>query len=326
MTVNSSALQKAVSGPQKIGGYSIDGEVLDSIKQAARATGVDFSYLMAKAAQESSFRPDIKASTSSATGLYQFLDSTWLWMVKEHGDKHGLAWASDQIQADGRGGFSVKDPGARQQILDLRKDPKSSALIGAEFAKVNKEHLERQLGRPAGPTEMYLAHFLGAGGATKFLQAVDRAANTNAADLMPQAAAANQSIFYDRDSGRPRTVADIYKLFQRSIEKKIETFGGLDGAVVASANEANRAAQAYATGAKSSGTAAASSMRSAGPGMGSGEATMGKLDGTPNVSLLFMLSLIEQDLKGPDSILGHGGDTNGETDAERQQRARKAYL
>lgn len=318
MAVNSSALQKAVTGPQKVGGYTIEANVLDSIQKASQTVGVDFGYMMAKAAQESSFRPDIKASTSSATGLYQFLDSTWLWMVKEHGDKHGLGWAADKITANGRGGFSINDPQARQQILDLRKDAKASALLGAEFAKVNKEHLERELGRPASSTDLYLAHFLGAGGATKFLKAVERAAGTPAADLMPQAAAANQSVFYDRESGKARSVADIYKLFQRSIEKKIESFGGVEGAVAATTKDTTRAVQAYAAGGKIN----AANFRAEGPGMGSGDMSQGKLDGTPNVSLLFMLSLIEQDLKGPGDILGD----QGETDAERQQRGRKAYF
>jgi len=57
-------------------------EVIGAIKHASQKTGVDFDYLVNQARTESSFRPDVKASTSSATGLYQFLDQTWLGTVK----------------------------------------------------------------------------------------------------------------------------------------------------------------------------------------------------------------------------------------------------
>src|SRR5215468_5907726 len=98
----------------KVGGYNIDNAVLTGIKNASKSTGVDFGYLMAQAAQESSFQADAKASTSSATGLYQFLDSTWLSMMRSHGAKHGFADLADRIQSDGRGGATVADPSVKK--------------------------------------------------------------------------------------------------------------------------------------------------------------------------------------------------------------------
>jgi len=121
------------SKSSKVGNYNIDHAVLSGIKSASKSTGVDFGYLMAQAAQESSFQADARASTSSATGLYQFLDSTWLSMMRTHGAKYGFADMADRIQPDGRGGFAVNDPSQKQKILDLRKDPNVSAVIGAEF-------------------------------------------------------------------------------------------------------------------------------------------------------------------------------------------------
>ena len=215
------------AGKTQSGGYAIDNEVLSGIRQASKKTGVDFGYLMAQAAQESGFQPAVKAATSSATGLYQFLDSTWLGMVRDAGSKHGLSDLAAKIGTDG----SVRDPDARRQILELRKDPKVSAVIGAEFALSNKDQLENALGRKVGASELYIAHFLGAGGATRFLKAVEKNANTPAVDLMPQAAAANRWVFYDRESGAPRSVGDIYKMFSRSIESKSNQFATLsDGA------------------------------------------------------------------------------------------------
>ena len=64
--------------------------VVNAIKTASAKTGVSFSYLMEKAAAESNFNPTVKAKTSSATGLFQFIESTWMDMIKQHGDKHGI--------------------------------------------------------------------------------------------------------------------------------------------------------------------------------------------------------------------------------------------
>ena len=51
--------------------------VQSAIARAATRTGVDFDYLLAQAKLESGLDPSAKAGTSSATGLYQFIDSTW---------------------------------------------------------------------------------------------------------------------------------------------------------------------------------------------------------------------------------------------------------
>src|SRR5579864_8285413 len=112
--------------------------VVSSIRQAARATSVDFGLLMAQAQQESGFRPDAKASGSTATGLYQFIESTWLSMVQRFGGQYGVGDLASQISTNAAGRPTVADPAARQQILALRTDPHLSAALGAEYAKLNK--------------------------------------------------------------------------------------------------------------------------------------------------------------------------------------------
>jgi soluble lytic murein transglycosylase-like protein len=57
--------------------------IAGAIKQAANTTGTSFEYLLATAKMESDFNPTAGASTSSAHGLYQFIDQTWLGTVKE---------------------------------------------------------------------------------------------------------------------------------------------------------------------------------------------------------------------------------------------------
>ena len=193
--------------------------VEQAIWQASQETGVDFAYLMEKAAVESSFQPDLKASTSSATGLYQFIDSTWLSAMKAHGAEHGLGQFADAIQRRADGGYSVPDPSVRRQILDLRKDPKVSAVLAAELTKDNKASLESKLGTPVGSTELYLAHFLGAAGAGKFLTAMRDNPLRAARDVVPEAAASNTPVFYDRRSGQPKTLAEVYERFAKKFNE-----------------------------------------------------------------------------------------------------------
>lgn len=201
--------------------------VEQAIRQASQETGVDFAYLMEKAAVESSFQPDLKASTSSATGLYQFIDSTWLSAMKAHGAEHGLGQYADAIQRRADGGLSVPDPAVRKQILDLRKDPKISAVLAAELTKDNKAALETKLGTPVGATELYLAHFLGAAGAGKFLSAMRDNPLKAARDVVPDAASSNTAVFYDRQSGQPKTLAQVYDRFASK-------FGESSGDIVSS--------------------------------------------------------------------------------------------
>jgi soluble lytic murein transglycosylase-like protein len=207
---------------------SVDPAIIGDIRRASRATNVDFGYLMAQAAQESSFQPEAKASTSSATGLFQFIDSTWLQAVKQFGGKYGLGALAAQIEVGSDGKPHVANSAVKQQILDLRKDPNVSAEIGAEFARQNKDEVERTLGRRANSTDLYLAHFLGAQGATEFVKKAETDSSTKAADLLPQAAAANKAVFYDTN-GDAKTVAQIYRSFADKIEHQISQYADATG-------------------------------------------------------------------------------------------------
>jgi hypothetical protein len=183
-----------------------------AIRQAALSTGMDFSYLLGQAKIESGFNPNARARTSSATGLYQFVQQTWLATVKQHGAEHGLGWAANAIEKGPNGRYRVTDPTLRQTILDLRKDPAASASMAAEFASDNRDYLQNRLGRQVEGVDLYLAHFLGAGGAAKFLSAQDADPTTAAASIVPAAARANRSVFYKSD-GTARTLAEVRDLF-----------------------------------------------------------------------------------------------------------------
>lgn len=205
-------------------GTSTGNRVTNAIAMASRRTGVDFSYLLGQAKIESSLNPTARASTSSATGLYQFIDQSWLAVIDKHGSEYGLGWAANAIQQSG-GRYYVADPDLRQQILDLRKHPETASVMAAEHAADNKAYLESKLGREAEPVDLYLAHFLGVGGASKFLSVHDRAPGATAASLFPSAARANRSIFYDKQ-GNARSFAEIRDRFASKLQKGVDSIGG----------------------------------------------------------------------------------------------------
>src|SRR5712692_6673199 len=91
--------------------------IAGAIKQAANTTGTSFEYMLATAKMESNFNPKASASTSSARGLYQFIDQTWLGTVKEAGAQLGYGKYADAITKSSSGSYSVSDPSARTAIL-----------------------------------------------------------------------------------------------------------------------------------------------------------------------------------------------------------------
>ena len=204
--------------------YKISKNVLAGIAHAAHKSGVDFGFLMAEAAQESNFDSHSAAKTSSAQGLFQMINQTWLGLVKNHGDAHGLSAQAAAIRQDDNGQYVVKDAATRQEILDLRKNPKIAAGLGADLVRDNQSQLQANLGRKVGPTELYLAHFLGSKAATQFLQRAEANRGQIAADLLPQAAAANPSVFYHQTTGKPLTLGQIYDRFQSAISDKMAVF------------------------------------------------------------------------------------------------------
>ena len=179
-----------------------------AIADASARTGVNFDYLMDQAQLESGMRPDARAQTSSATGLYQFTNQTWLATLKQHGPTHGLDWASSAITQNRSGGFTVADPAIRSRILGLRTHPETAAVMAAELASDNGDYLQSRIGGSPQDVDLYLAHFLGAKGAGDFLTAMQADPNQAAAPLFPFAAAANKSIFY-RPDGAPRSLTEI---------------------------------------------------------------------------------------------------------------------
>jgi hypothetical protein len=184
--------------------------VVDAIRYGAERTGTGFDYLVKTAQRESALDPNAKAKTSSASGLFQFVDQTWLGLIKTEGDKHGLGAYAGAIFERG-GTYNVDDPKLRREILGLRQDPKVSSVMAGVLTQKNHDTLVAALGREPNASDLYVAHVLGAGGAQSLIRTAKSAPAQSAAADFPEAAAANKPIFFDR-AGRARGAAEVYQI------------------------------------------------------------------------------------------------------------------
>ncbi len=181
-----------------------------AIRSASQQTGISFDYLMRTAYRESALNPKAAASTSSAVGLFQFIDSTWLQTVKEDGPAFGLQAQAAQIERTANGHYYVSDPRARAEILKLRENPEIASTMAAAFSKKNAAAIRDVLGRDPSAGELYIAHFLGANGAKRLLSLRSSNPAASAAAAFPDAARANRSIFYGPNGAR--SIEDTYRV------------------------------------------------------------------------------------------------------------------
>jgi len=184
--------------------------VTGAIRQAARVTGAGFQYLLATAQVESNLNPSAKASGSSAHGLFQFIEQTWLGMLKQQGAALGYAPYADAIARKPSGEYMVADPQMRTAVMNLRSDPAANAMMAGAYTRVNSGKLAERLGRDPTDGELYIAHFLGSAGASQLIGLAGSNPQAPAAAALPEAARANPTIFFD-SSGHARGAAEVYR-------------------------------------------------------------------------------------------------------------------
>lgn len=200
--------------------------IVDTILRASKVTGADPVYMMALADKESSFLPGNKASTSSAVGLFQFISSTWLEVVRSFGPAHGLGAEAQAIERiDGK--LAVADETMREHILGLRRNPYVSSLMAAEMMKRDKEKIETRLGRKLNRSEFYMSHFFGVDSASKFIALVDDTPKKSAPAAFPAAAKSNKSLFFTKNGKKTRqlSVAEVYGKIDDMIDKRLNRYG-----------------------------------------------------------------------------------------------------
>ena len=212
----------------RFGDMTVPRPIVDDILRAAAETGVDPVYMMALADKESSFSTKVKAATSSAEGLFQFLTGTWLEMIRKHGARYGLE--AEAAAVTGRGGaITIADEAMRTRVLRLRQDPYVAALMAGELIKRDRARIAQRIGRDLDPSDLYLAHFLGTASAGKFLALTAEKPNQVAQQVFRSAARANRSLFTEK-SGRGRrslTVAEVRTRIDGMIDRRLDQYEGV---------------------------------------------------------------------------------------------------
>ena len=186
----------------------VDARIAAAFKVASDTTGTSFDRLARTAARESDIRTDAAASTSSAKGLFQFVDQTWLELIKKEGPSVGLERLADRITVDAKGSYSVADPKEKAKILALKTDPLVASVMAGRFTETNTKALAESLGRKPTDGEVYAAHVLGSAGAAKLVRMAESEPTSTASVAFPKAAAANPGLFYGKD-GKPQTAAEL---------------------------------------------------------------------------------------------------------------------
>jgi hypothetical protein len=197
-------IDRSLAGPT----FAAPTRIVTAIVKASAVTGADFEFLLKTAALESSFNQNTEAKTSTAVGLFQFIEHTWLYMLHEVGSELGLGELAEAISVTRKGEYEVADAKAEAAILGLRYDPEVSAILAGAFARRNAEFAARQLGREPNGGELYITHFLGASGGVDLIRLVEKQPRALARKYFASAARANRTIFYD--GRRPRTIAEVH--------------------------------------------------------------------------------------------------------------------
>jgi hypothetical protein len=241
---------EAAGNPDEVipfSGRNVPRWLVHSILKAAHVTGVDPVYMMTLADVESSLSPEAKAPTSSAQGLFQFIDRTWLETVRNHAADYGYGGAAEAIRIVD-GDAVVANDKDREWIMSLRRDPYFSALMAGELIKDVERALQAQGERELAEAELYLAHFLGAGSAVRFLEVLDQDPNMKASALFPKAAKANAGLFTE-GKGRKRravSVAELYNRIDSKIVRRMDRYEDIGPYIAEATNMIGRTVQATA--------------------------------------------------------------------------------
>ena len=203
-------------------------EIIDTLHQVSQETGADFQQLIITAMIESDLGRVTISSKSTARGVYQFIEPTWLVLMKRYGNRIGYQSYADAITFNAethhpevKGGIPL-----RQKILDLRYDNRISALLKTYQAQDEKRVLARfKNGQNITVTDHYIAHMLGLSLARTFYKLKQSESDYILAHLKDsnfrQAVQLNRSFFYD-EHGRALNAAQAYVQFDKKISEKFD--------------------------------------------------------------------------------------------------------
>jgi hypothetical protein len=191
--------------------------VAAALDNAARTMGLEPTLLHAMAWSESRFDPSARNRRSTARGLMQFTEATWLEVVRDFGPRHGLGHQAALLITNHREGtISAPRWQDRRAILALRNNPRLAALMAAERVAKERRRLTEVLGREAQSADLYFVHLLGPSGAREFAAGLRHAPQRIAMETMGKDSAhLNREMFTERATGRVLTVAEVHQQVER---------------------------------------------------------------------------------------------------------------
>ncbi len=198
-------------------------DVQKQIIAASHRSDIDAEYLLLLATIESSLNPKAKARTSTATGIFQFLEQTWLEVIRDYGAKYGLEKEAKMIRKGKKGNphlLYVKNKKEERRILNMRFDPTISTQMAIEFTNKNKEFLEKELKVKATNVNLYTVHFFGKNNAKKFFKILHKKPHWNPIDFFGRGVVnRNKGVFYFKNGKTPRSFGQIHSEFEKRINK-----------------------------------------------------------------------------------------------------------
>ncbi len=216
-------VEPEVAATLRFGAVKVPRSIVENVVQAAKSTDMDPALLMAIADKESSFAPTAKAGTSSASGLFQFVEKTWLKAVQAFGLRYGQEDAVKAIQGGEQPRVAAQK---RSEILKLRNDPFLSAALAAEMLKRDGAKIAEKVGRSLTAGETYLIHFLGPEDAGRFIEKLHQTPNASAAQLLPKPARANKPIFYAKQGRKlkDRSLSEVHEAFEHMMGSRASRY------------------------------------------------------------------------------------------------------
>ena len=154
------------------------------------AEGAGGAYRDKIRAKESGSNDNAANPDSTAVGRYQFLEGTW----NAFAGKAGVP----PVTAENRG--TKNDPRRNGDFQEKALDQ----YVAASTAALTTNRL------PVTDANLYMLHFMGQGGGTKFIRALQENAGATAASLFPKEAEANRSVFFNGRTQEAKTVGEVY--------------------------------------------------------------------------------------------------------------------
>src|SRR5215213_5063306 len=203
----------------------------DAVIRAAQATNTKPAVLTALADRDPALLPNRRVTASSAQGVFQFGEGTWLEVLRRYGSKHGYGAQAKAIRIV-RGRPVVANSTERERLLSLRRDPYLSALMAGELITTHRQILAGKVARDPSFAELYMAHFLGVNGASRFVALLSDTPEKRASEAFPRAAKANSALFFDkkeaaRAKAKALSVAEVQGRVGAMIDKRVARYASV---------------------------------------------------------------------------------------------------